>query len=266
MTGWGQDGPMAQAAGHDINYISLSGALHAMGRKGEKPQPPINLVGDFGGGGMFLAFGMACAIIQAQRSGKGQVVDVSMVEGSANLMHMMYSMKAMGVWSEERGTNLLDTGAHFYDTYETKDGKFVAVCAIEKRFFKVLIETLAISEIDLTDQYNEAKWPEHEKILATLFRSKSRDDWSGIFEGTDACFAPVLSLNEAPEHPHSQARNSYVSVDGIQQPAPAPRFSRTKSEIQNSPTEVGEFDQQILADWGLTDAEIATYLQAGSAA
>ncbi|MFT5499983.1 MAG: alpha-methylacyl-CoA racemase [Woeseiaceae bacterium] len=266
VTGWGQEGPLADTVGHDTNYIALSGVLAAIGDKNTSPPIPLNLIGDFGGGGVYLAMGMLAAMLETSKSGKGQVVDAAMVDGVASMMTMFYGMYAGGMWNDARQSNLLDGAAPFMHTYETKDGKFIAVCAIEKRFYKVLIETLAISEIDLTDQYNQSKWPEHEKILATLFRSKSRDDWSDIFEGTDACFAPVLSLTEAPEHPHSQARNSYLNVDGIQQPAPAPRFSRTKSEIQNSPTEVGEFDQEVLADWGLTDAEIATYLQAGSAA
>lgn len=264
MTGWGQDGPMAQAAGHDINYISLSGALHAIGRKGEKPLPPLNLVGDFGGGGMFLAFGMACAIIEAQRSGKGQVVDVSMVEGSAALMHMMYSMKAMGIWTENRGTNILDTGAHFYDTYETKDGKFVSIGSIEPQFYALLIEKAELDKEKFSSQMNPPKWNEMKDELAKVFKQKTRNEWCEIMEGTDVCFAPVLAMSEVAEHPHNKARGSFINLNGVLQPAPAPKFSVTQPGTPLAPKPSGSETINVLKDYGFSDSEIENLKKQGA--
>lgn len=264
MTGWGQDGPMAQAAGHDINYISLSGALHAIGRKGEKPLPPLNLVGDFGGGGMFLAFGMACAIIEAQRSGKGQVVDVSMVEGSAALMHMMYSMKAMGIWTENRGTNILDTGAHFYDTYETKDGKFVSIGSIEPQFYALLMEKAELDKEKFSSQMNPPKWNEMKDELAKVFKQKTRNEWCEIMEGTDVCFAPVLAMSEVAEHPHNKARGSFINLNGVLQPAPAPKFSVTQPGTPLAPKPSGSETINVLKDYGFSDSEIENLKKQGA--
>jgi alpha-methylacyl-CoA racemase len=264
MTGWGQDGPMSQAAGHDINYISLSGALHAIGRKGEKPQAPLNLVGDFGGGGMFLAFGMSCAIIEAQRTGKGQVVDVSMVEGSAALMHMMYSMKAMGVWSEDRGTNLLDTGAHFYDTYETKDGKYVSIGSIEPQFYALLMEKAELDKDKFSAQMNPPKWDEMRDDLAEVFKQKTRDEWCDIMEGTDVCFAPVLAMSEVANHSHNKARGSFVEINGVTQPAPAPKFSHSKPETPSAPKPAGSETLSVLKDFGFSEDEISNLKEKGA--
>ncbi len=256
MTGWGQDGPMAQAAGHDINYISLSGALHAMGRKGQRPQAPLNLVGDFGGGAMFLAFGMMCAIIEAQRSGTGQVVDVSMVEGSANLMHMMYSMKAMGAWSEKRGSNLLDTGAHFYDTYETKDAQFVSIGSIEPQFYALLIEKAELDKEKFAMQMNPKKWDSLRAELDDVFKQKTRDEWCEIMQGSDVCFAPVLSMGEVQEHPHNQARESFFEMNGVVQPAPAPKFSQSKPALPAAPKPAGSETLAVLKEAGFSQGEI----------
>jgi alpha-methylacyl-CoA racemase len=264
MTGWGQDGPMAHAAGHDINYISLSGALHAIGRKGEKPQAPINLVGDFGGGGMFLAFGMACAIIEAQRSGKGQVVDVSMVEGSATLMHMMYSMKAMGAWTDNRGTNLLDTGAHFYDTYETKDGKYVSIGSIEPQFYALLVEKAELDKDKFAAQMDPSQWDSLRDELTQVFKQKTRDEWCEIMEGTDVCFAPVLAMAEVQDHAHNQARQSFVEISGVTQPAPAPKFSRSSPETPKPPKPSGIDTLKVLKDFGFSDAEVDTLKNNGA--
>jgi alpha-methylacyl-CoA racemase len=230
MTGWGQDGPYAQMAGHDINYIALSGALHGIGRAGEKPVPPLNLVGDFGGGGMMLAFGVLAAVINAQKTGKGQVVDCAMTEGSAMLMAMIYGLHAQGVWRDERGVNFLDTGAHFYDTYETADGKFIAVGAIEAPFYRAFLELLGLSGVlDARSKNDPTAWARQREQVTARIKTKTRAEWCAIFEGQDACVAPVLSLDEAPTHPHNQARAAFVEVDGARQPAPAPRFSTSPS-------------------------------------
>lgn len=257
MTGWGQTGPLANAAGHDINYISLSGALHAIGRAGEKPMPPLNLVGDFGGGGMFLAFGVMCAVFEAGRSGKGQVVDVSMVDGSAALMHMMYGFMAENEWKDERGVNLLDTGAHFYDTFETSDSKYVSIGSIEPQFYALLVEKAELDkEIFALEKQNEAEtWPALKLKLAEVIKSKSRDQWCEIMEGTDVCFAPILSMNEAPAHPHNIERGTYLTVDGVLQPAPAPKFSRTQPEIA-AVVPTGSDTLNVLKTLGYSDAEI----------
>jgi alpha-methylacyl-CoA racemase len=228
MTGWGQDGPMAPLAGHDINYIALSGALHSYGRAGEKPTFPVNAVGDFGGGGMMLAFGVVAAILHARSGGGGQVVDCAMVDGAAILSAMTYTFLGNGQWRDERGVNLLDSGAHFYDTYETSDGKFVSLGSIEPQFYTLLMEKTGLAgDADFAQQMNAAKWPELKQRIAALIATKTRDEWCAIMDGTDICFAPVLSLKEAPGHPHNTARKTFVKDGGMVQPAPAPRFSAT---------------------------------------
>ena len=256
MTGWGQSGPMAQAAGHDINYIALAGALHAIGRKGEKPVPPLNLVGDFGGGGMLLAFGMVCALLEAQKSGEGQVVDAAMVDGTASLMAMFYSMAAGGAFSENRGTNMLDGGAHFYDTYETKDEKYICIGSIEPQFYAELIEKAGLDEAKYTPQMNQGSWLQLTEDLSEVFRSKTQAEWCDIMEGSDVCFAPVLSIFEAPTHPHNVARKSYLEVDGVMQQAPAPRFSRTEAAISGGARIPGEDTLAVLEDYGFDQTEI----------
>jgi alpha-methylacyl-CoA racemase len=248
MTGWGQDGPLAPRAGHDINYIALAGVLNAFGRRGEPPVPPLNLVGDFGGGGMLLGFGVACALVEASRSGKGQVVDAAMVDGASLLAAMFSGFLASKSWSEERGTNILDTGAPWYDVYETSDGKFVSIGAIETKFFDELIARLKLK--DLPAQHDRSRWPEMREIFAKSFKTKTRDEWCKVFEGSDACFAPVLSFSEARRNAHSLFRKSHVSVAEVEQPAPAPRFSRTPGEVRRAPPERGEGGAQALRDWG----------------
>jgi alpha-methylacyl-CoA racemase len=255
MTGWGQDGPLAPRAGHDINYIALAGVLHAFGRKGEAPVPPLNLVGDFGGGGMLLGFGVACALIEARRSGEGQVVDAAMVEGASLLAAMFSGFLSTRNWSEERGVNILDTGAPWYDVYETKDGKYVSIGAIEARFFSELLAKLNLDESKLSPQHDRAGWPEMRKLFAQTFRGRTRDEWCAVFAGSDACFAPVLSWSEARRDPHNVARKSFVEVSGVQQPAPAPRFSRTVPAVRRAPPERGEGGAQALADWGFSAEE-----------
>jgi len=256
MTGWGQDGPLARAAGHDINYIALTGALHAIGRAGERPVPPLNLVGDFGGGGMLLAFGMVCGLLEAQRSGKGQVVDAAMVDGAALLFAGLFGLHAAGYWKDERGVNLLDTGAHFYDVYETADGKFVSVGAIEPQFYALLLEKTGLAAADLPPQMQRESWPAMKERLAAIFKTKTRDEWSAIMEGSDICFAPVLSIAEAPEHPHARARDAYVDVEGVRQPAPAPRFSRTTPEVKRAAAARGAHTDEVLAEYGFDAADI----------
>ena len=256
MTGWGQTGPMAQAAGHDINYIALAGALHAIGRKSEKPVPPLNLVGDFGGGGMLLAFGMVCALLEAQKSGAGQVVDAAMVDGTASLMAMFFSMAASGAFTQERGSNMLDGGAHFYDTYETQDGKFVCIGSIEPQFYAELVEKAGLDKEKYAPQMDQSMWPELSKDLESVFLTKTQAQWCELMEGTDVCFAPVLSIFEAPSHPHNVARNSYTTVDGVVQQSPAPRFSRTQAEISNGARVPGQDTLSVLTDYGFVQNEI----------
>jgi alpha-methylacyl-CoA racemase len=253
MTGWGQEGPLAHAAGHDINYIALAGALEPIGRPGAPPVPPLNLVGDFGGGAMMLAFGMACALVERQRSGKGQVVDAAMVDGAAILMTMFHGFRHAGFWDERRGTNLLDTGAHFYDAYECKDGKYVSIGSIEPQFYKELLERTGLAGEQLPHQMDKSRWAELKEKLAATFKTKTRAEWCAIMEGTDVCFAPVLSMSEATEHPHIVARRTFVEVDGLSQPAPAPRFSRSKAEIQGPPAQPGAHTDAALRDWGVAD-------------
>ncbi|MDQ3133497.1 MAG: CoA transferase [Acidobacteriota bacterium] len=251
VTGWGQTGPLREAAGHDINYIALSGALHAVGRAGEKPVPPLNLVGDFGGGGMLLAFGVVCGILESRGSGQGQVIDAAMTDGAALQMAMIYGLKAAGKWSSQRGTNLLDGGAHFYDTYECADKKFIAIGAIEPQFYALLLEKAELSDPAFRMQLDATQWPDLKNKLTTLFKTKTRDEWCGLMEGTDVCFAPVLDLDEAPRHAHNAARRTFVEVEGVIQPAPAPRFSRTQPGIQSSPSDAGQQVDEALVEWGL---------------
>ena len=257
MTGWGQDGPYATAAGHDINYIALAGALEPLGRVGEKPTPPINLIGDFGGGGMLLAFGICAALVEASRSGQGQVIDAAMVDGAASLMTMTWSFKHMGIWEDERGTNMLDTGAHFYDTYETADGKYVSIGSIEPQFYAELLRLTELADQELPRQMDRSEWPALKERMAEIFKAKTRQEWCEIMEHTDVCFAPVLSMDEAPEHPHIAARETFTEVAGLVQPAPVPRFSRTPGAIERPPPHAGQHTDDVLADWGLSPERIA---------
>jgi alpha-methylacyl-CoA racemase len=266
MTGWGQEGPYAPTAGHDINYIALAGALEPIGRKGGPPVPPLNLVGDFGGGGMLLAFGVAAGLVHAQRTGEGQVVDAAMVDGAAILMTMFHAFRAMGIWEDARGTNLLDTGAHFYDVYETADGKYVSIGSIEPQFYAELLQHTGLEGEDLPWQMDRTQWGGMKDRLGEIFRSKTRDEWCSIMEGTDVCFAPVLSLGEAPEHPHNVHRNTFVELEGVVQPAPAPRFSRTEVSVQRPPAHAGQHTDEILADWGFDADRIAKLRDAGAVA
>jgi len=264
ITGWGQDGPLAQAAGHDINYIALSGALHAIGRKGEAPVPPLNLLGDFGGGGMVLAFGIACALYEARASGKGQVIDAAMTEGTASLMAMFYGRMAAGHWRDQRGVNVLDTGAPWYDVYETADGKHVAIGSIEGRFYAELLARLRLDPATLPGQFEYKRWPELRAAFTAAFKSKTRDEWCREMEATDVCFAPVLSLAEAPQHPHNRARSAFIDVDGVTQPAPAPRYSRTPGAIARGAPRRGEGGAQALAGWGFGKTEIDGFRSRGA--
>jgi len=256
MTGWGQTGMLAQAAGHDINYISLTGALHAIGRKGEKPVPPLNLVGDFGGGALYLAMGMLAALVEAQRSGKGQVVDTAMTDGATSLMTMFYGFTASGMWKEEKASNMLDGGAHFYDTYETKDGKYISIGSIEPQFYAILREKAGLTEDIWNHQMDQSKWPEMKDKIAAVFKTKTRDEWCAIMENTDICFAPVLSISEAKNHQHNKDRQTIVEIDGVAQPNVAPRFSRTESKINGPIPNVGHQNDEILKSFGFSDAAI----------
>ncbi len=254
MTGWGQTGPLASAAGHDINYIALTGALHAIGHAGGKPVPPLNLVGDFGGGALYLAFGVVCGILEAKTSSKGQVVDAAMTDGAASLMSMFYGMIAGKNWSDRRGVNMLDSGAHFYDTYETKDGKWIALGSIEPQFYRELRQKAGLDDPAFEDQLKHDTWPALKTKLAAVVKTKTRDEWDAIMLGSDVCYAPVLSLGEAPKHPHNAARKTFVEVAGVMQPAPAPRFSRTVPEIQGPPEEADAV--RSLSAWGFSRDEI----------
>jgi alpha-methylacyl-CoA racemase len=257
MTGWGQEGPMAQSAGHDINYISLTGALFATGRRGERPVPALNLIGDMGGGGMLLVNGVLAALLEASQSGKGQVLDVAMVDGAAQLMWMMHGFEAVGAWdATQREANMLDGAAHFYDTYECACGGYVSIGSIEPQFYALLIELAQLDEATFADQNNPALWPELKAKLTEVFKAKTRDEWCAIMEGTDVCFAPVLSFKEAPSHPANIARNVYQEVDGVVQPSPAPRFSRTPSEIRHGAHGIGEDTVSVLQAMGFAADEI----------
>lgn len=263
MTGWGQEGPLADSVGHDTNYIALSGALASIGDAGHLPPIPLNLIGDLGGGGIYLAMGMLAALLETSRSGQGQVVDAAMIDGAASLMTLFYGLKAGKMWNEERGTNLLDGAAPFVKTYATSDGQCVALCTIENRFFRALLQALEITEIKPEDQHNRALWPDHIAVFEKVFASKTRDEWTDILEGTDACFAPVLSMSEAPHHPHNAARKTFVEHDGITQPAPAPRFSRTPGNIQSAPSQPGTDNAKALATWGISTGEVNELETAG---
>lgn len=264
MTGWGQYGPLAHSAGHDINYIALTGALHSVGQHGGPPVPPLNLVGDFGGGGMMLAFGLVCGLLEARSSGQGQVVDAAMTDGSAALMAMMYGFKAKGMWTNERGGNLFDGGAHFYDSYECADGKWVAIGPFEPKFYSLLLKLCGLDDLAFEDQRNPEKWPELKTKLAAIFKTKSRYQWCAIMDGTDACLTPILDLDEAPLHPHNQARKTFVELDGVIQPAPTPRFSRTIPEIQGPPPVAGEHTEAILKQWDFAVDEITRLKECGA--
>lgn len=264
MTGWGQEGPLALAAGHDINYIALTGALHAIGRKGEAPVPPLNLVGDFGGGGVYLALGVVAAMFEASKSGKGQVVDVAMIDGAASLMTAIYGLFGAGIWSDKRGENILDTGSHYYNVYETSDGKYVGIGSIETKFYAELLRLSGLEGEKLPRQNDRAAWEAMQKRLRAIFKTKTRDEWCRIMEGSEVCFAPVLSLEEAPRHPHNRQRSTFVEYEGVVQPAPAPRFLRTPSAIQRPPARPGEHTEQALREWGFSAAEVERLRTAGA--
>jgi alpha-methylacyl-CoA racemase len=257
MTGWGQDGPYANSAGHDINYIALAGALAHFGRAGEAPVPPLNMVGDFGGGGMLLAYGVVCALLEAQRSGAGQVVDASMVDGSAILMSMFWGFKNIGLHNENaRGTNMLDTGAHFYDVYKCSDGKFVSIGSIEPQFYAQLLQLTGLaSDAEFANQQDRTIWPKLKQRLTDVFATKSQAQWCQIMEGTDVCFAPVLTMSEAAKHPHNVARQTFIEVNGVAQPAPAPRFSRTNATVSHGPVAAGENTREVLQSWGVENVD-----------
>ena len=257
MTGWGQSGPLSQAAGHDINYISIAGALGAMGYSDRPPTPPLNLIGDFGGGAMYLLSGVLAALVEKNTSGKGQVIDVAMTDGTASLLSPFYGMLAMDMWTTDRFSNKLDGGAHYYGSYECSDGKYISIGSIEPQFYALLLEKCEITDEQFDEQQDQSGWSALREKLVTLFGTKSRDEWCTIMEGTDVCFAPVLNLVEAPDHPHNQSRSTFVNFEGVTQPAPAPRFSRTQGEIQSPAAMVGEHSEQILADWGHSEADIA---------
>lgn len=253
MTGWGQSGPLAHAAGHDINYIALSGALHAMGRKDSPPSPPLNLVGDYGGGALYLAMGVCAALFEAQRSGKGQVIDAAITDGTASLMAVIYGLRASGIWTDDRDANLLDGGAHFYDVYETKDGKFITLGPIEPQFYAIFLDKLGLAgDPEFGIQMLKPSWPALSAKVAAAVATKTQDEWTALLEGTDVCYAPVLTMGEAPTHPHNAARGTFVDVQGLIQPAPAPRFSRTPSAIQGAAAKPGQNTAEILADWKIS--------------
>jgi alpha-methylacyl-CoA racemase len=251
MTGWGQEGPLAGAAGHDLNYIALAGVLHSIGRAGQPPTPPLNLVGDFGGGALYLAMGVLAAMLEAQRSGKGQVVDAAMVDGAASLMAIFYALHAAGSFTLNRGENLLDSGAFFYDVYECADGRYVSLAAIEDKFLEEFLRRMEIDPAEMPPKLDRRRWPEAKAKLEARFKTKSREEWCRLLEGSDACFAPVLSMAEAPGHPHNRARGTFVEIDGIVQPAPAPRFSRTPSALPTPPETPGARGVASLAGWGI---------------
>ncbi len=264
MTGWGQDGSYAQAAGHDLNYIALSGVLDACGRAGDKPTPPINLLGDFGGGGMMLAYGMVCALLAARSTGDGQVVDCAMTDGSALLATMIWSLRASGRWNDVRGTNFLDTGAHYYDCYATADGKFISIAPVEPQFYADLITRLGLSDdLDFNVQNDSQRWPLLKAKFEKLFLTKSRAEWSDLLEHTDACFAPVLSMEEAPSHPHNKARQTFIEVDGITQPAPAPRYSRTPTSRPVPMSKDTEQSEKIWKEIGYSDDQLRALREDG---
>jgi len=264
MTGWGQEGPLAHASGHDINYIALTGALHSIGRRGEAPVPPLNLVGDFGGGGVYLALGVVGALLEAQKSGKGQVIDVAMVDGAASLMAAIYGLRAAGRWTDQRGDNILDTGTHYYNVYETRDGKYVSVGSIEPKFYAELLRLAGLEHEELPRQNDKPSWPVLTERLAAIFRTKTRDEWCHLMEGSEVCFAPVLSMQEAPAHPHNRHRGTFVEVEGVVQPGPAPRFSRTPSAVQRPPARPGEHTEEASREWGFSATELEQLRSCGA--
>ena len=264
MTGWGQDGPYAQAAGHDINYIALAGCLAHIGRRGEAPVPLLNLVGDFGGGGMLLAFGVVCGLLEASRSGQGQVVDAAMVDGAAALMTPFHATVRSGSWSLERGTNRLDGGAHYYDVYECADGEYISLGSIEPQFYAELRRFAGLDATEWDAQQDRAGWPDLKEKLAAVISQKTRAEWCEIMEHSDVCFAPVLTIPEAYEHPHNQARHTFVDVEGVRQPGPAPRFSRTEARIERPPARPGQHTDAVLARFGFDQADIARLRDSGA--
>ncbi len=266
MTGWGQEGPLAKAAGHDINYISLSGALAAIGRPGSPPVPPLNLVGDFGGGGMLLALGLVAALFESKQSKKGQVVDAAMTDGSALLMTMIYTMQSLGMWKTTMGSNLLDGGSHFYDTYECEDGKFISIGSIEPQFYELLCQIAELDKSIFGKQMSRDSWPKQKEEIKKIFLNKTRDEWCELMEGTDICFAPVLDMLEAPKHPHNIERKTFIELEGVTQPAPAPRFSRTEPEISSSPSVVGENTDEVLISMGFSQEDIDSLKISGAVA
>jgi alpha-methylacyl-CoA racemase len=264
MTGWGQDGPLAPTAGHDIDYIAISGALSLIGRAGERPVPPVNLLGDFGGGGMLLALGVVAALLERERSGLGQVVDAAMVDGSALLTSFVYGLRALGAWQDERGVNLLDTGAPFYDTYQTADGGYVAVGALEARFYAELLAGLGLAGADLPAQHDRAGWPVLRARFTEVFATRTRDEWAEVFAGSDGCVSPVLSAAEAPGHPHNAARGTFTDIGGLMQPAPAPRFGRSAADHPAPPPKPGADTDAVLSGLGCTPGEISALRASGT--
>jgi alpha-methylacyl-CoA racemase len=266
VTGWGQSGPLASTAGHDVNYIALSGALGAIGPADRPPVHPVNLLGDYGGGGMLLAFGIVCALVERARSGLGQVVDAAMVDGAALLATLLFGLRGSGRWSDERGANLLDGGAYFYNVYECADGRHVAVGALEPPFHAELVRLLELDEAEWESQWDASEWPARKARLAEVFHGRTRDEWAAFFAGTDACVTPVLSLDEAPRHPHAAERQAFETLDGIVQPAAAPRLSETPGRIQGPPPVAGEHTDEVLADWGFGPDEVARLRETGAIA
>ncbi|MDG2045784.1 MAG: CaiB/BaiF CoA-transferase family protein [Halioglobus sp.] len=264
MTGWGQEGPMAQVAGHDINYVALSGALHGIGRAGEKPAIPLNLVGDFGGGGLMLAYGMVCALLEAKGSGQGQIVDAAMIDGAATLMASTFAANQADFWSDERGTNLLDSGSHFYEVYETADGKYISLGAIEPQFYATLMSKLGDDGKHFENQFDMANWPQMKTKMTEVIKCKTRDEWDRIFADSDVCYAPVLSMSEVRHHPHHQARGTFIDDGNVWQPAPAPRFSRTSGELRCAAATIGEHTEEVLREFGFSDEEIKGRLESGA--
>ena len=264
MTGWGQDGPLSQAAGHDINYISVAGALGAMGYSDRPPPPPLNLIGDFGGGAMYLLAGILAAIIERNTSGQGQIIDTAMTDGTASLLSAFFGYMDMGMWTSQRYSNRLDGGSYYYCSYECKDGKYISIGSLEPQFYALLLEKCKIVDESFKEQFDQEAWPVKKEKMIEVFKSKTRDEWCSIMEGTDVCFAPVLDLEEAPAHPHNKARNTYIEFNGVIQPAPAPRFSRTQGKIQSAPALAGEHTDEILANWGINAEEIEELKNAGA--
>lgn len=265
MTGWGQTGPLASSAGHDPNYIALTGVLDAIGERGGPPVIPLNIIGDYAGGAMYLAMSLLAALLETTKSGKGQVIDCAMVDGVNSIMTVFHGMLAAGLWNEKRGHNVLDGGAHFFSVYETKDKQYVVIGPIEERFYKELLGKLQIDDPLFADQSNSDNWPPLKEKLQQIFSTRTRDEWCDLLEGTDCCFSPVLSLSEASQHPHNQQRENFVEVDGITQPSPAPRFERTPGKIQSPPVEAGQHTEELLKDFGFSESDIQNLLDNGVA-